>query len=123
MSIHTGITIFGTQTANVNFKIFSRIIFSFDAQLAYLRGFASSSNASIEATSELSQDVTHTQQMRKFTTHSLPRKLSTSRQKMFNNCNNKHEEVDQLAYYKNPSSPLFISKSMAIITPVIFNEF
>ncbi|KAL3112014.1 hypothetical protein niasHT_011292 [Heterodera trifolii] len=65
---------------------------------------------------------------RKFTTHSLPRKFG----KQFGTTNggahsainagdssaDARREHEHVTYYKNPKSPLFISKCLAIITPI-----
>ena len=54
---------------------------------------------------------------RKFTTHSLPRKLSSTRRNS-SNPNNSNANDEHLAYYKNAKTPLFISKSMVLLSPV-----
>lgn len=91
----------------------------FDAQLTYLHEFASS-----PSTSSKNYITEKTKRNCNYATQSLPRKLSIS--KRGDDLSNKYSKNDEehIAYYKNPNSPLFISKCIAVMTaiPIIYSS-
>uniref|UniRef100_A0A183BJX2 UDENN domain-containing protein n=1 Tax=Globodera pallida TaxID=36090 RepID=A0A183BJX2_GLOPA len=121
----------------------------FNAQLAYLREFASGGPSTSSPNDDLSpegllfehrpeQEVEmakncgqhrspyHQSIAQKYTTHSLPRKFAKTGG-AYSAVNvggagadpaDSWREEEHVAYYKNPKSPMFISKCLAIVTPI-----
>uniref|UniRef100_A0A183BJX1 UDENN domain-containing protein n=1 Tax=Globodera pallida TaxID=36090 RepID=A0A183BJX1_GLOPA len=129
--------------------------FSFNAQLAYLREFASGGPSTSSPNDDLSPEGLlfehrpeqedemakncgqhrspyHQSIAQKYTTHSLPRKFGiridfAKTGGAYSAVNvggagadpaDSWREEEHVAYYKNPKSPMFISKCLAIVTPI-----
>ncbi|CAK5019121.1 unnamed protein product [Meloidogyne enterolobii] len=104
----------------------------FDAQMDFLRDFASNHTSPLPSTSTTNYPypkgtLLHQKQhlSKKFTTHSLPRKFSASGRRNSSNVNTEQNNgEDHSSYYTNPKSLLFASKSMVVLAslPVIYSS-
>ena len=104
------------------------IFFRFDAQMDFLRDFASNHTSPLPSTSTTNYPYSkgtllHQKQhlSKKFTTHSLPRKFSASGRRNSSNVNTEQNNgEDHSSYYTNPKSLLFASKSMVVLASVFY---